>query len=111
MQTKPLIDFNEYLEIEKKLDVRIGTIISSERVPKSKKLLRLIVRFGETSLTVVTNVGEKINPELLVDMTFPFIVNLQPTTIMGIESKAMIVLPVTDAGEVMVFYSENCKLI
>jgi len=89
---KEKIDFKEFLEIEKKLEIRIGLITSVEDVPKSDKLIKLIVHFGEgDDRVVVTNIKPHLaNPQYLVNLRFAFVTNLAPTKIMGIESHAMI---------------------
>lgn len=90
---KPEIEFSEFLEIEKKLDIRFGKIIDSERIPKSKKLLKLTVDFGSFGTkTVVTNLGETYQPEHFVNLVIPFITNLKPSIMMGVESQAMILV-------------------
>jgi len=90
---KPQITYDEFLEIESKLDIRIGKILTSERIPKSKKLLKLSVDFGSFGIkTVVTNLGDLYEPECFSDLTMPFITNLKPSVMMGIESEAMILV-------------------
>jgi len=99
MKTKDKIHFTDFLEIEKKLDIRIGQIVAAERVPKSNKLLKLTVIFGaeeEYQKTVVTNIGSTHEPEDLLALTMPFIVNLEPVTMMGVVSEAMIVVGTND---------------
>lgn len=93
METKEEIEFSDFLEIEKKLDIRFGTITDTERVPKSSKLLKLTVDFGTEKRCVVTNIGNRIpGPSYIQGEQFPFLVNLKPVTIMGIESTAMIII-------------------
>ena len=95
---KKEIDIIEYLEIEKSLEITLGTIVKVERIPKSKKMLSLSVFFGGEEKSVVTNIGDKIDPELLVGRQFPFVTNLKPVSIMGIESLAMIMVPTNTDG-------------
>ena len=105
MKTKEQIEFSEFLEIENKLDIRIGQIVTAERVPKSDKLLKLSVKFDvglEGLLTVVTNIGETRTPESLVGLTMPFIVNLKPSKMMGVTSEAMIVVGTSLEGQMQV---------
>jgi methionyl-tRNA synthetase len=105
MKTKDQIEFSEFLEIEKKLDIRIGQIVAAERVPKSDKLLKLTVKFDVGSdelLTVVTNIGATRVPESLIDLTMPFIINLKPSKMMGITSEAMIMVGTTLEGQMQV---------
>ena len=95
MTTKDQIEFSEFLEIEKKLDIRIGQVLDAERVPKSNKLLKLTVNFNfpdEELKTVVTNLGGEFEPEHFEGYKFPFIVNLKPSKMMGIVSEAMIMV-------------------
>lgn len=89
---KELIEFSEFLEIEKKLEIKIGKITQVEDVPKSTKLIKMQVDFGTESRQVVTNIKPKLAFECteLVGMQFAFITNLKPVNIMGIESTAMI---------------------
>lgn len=99
---KDQIEFSEFLEIEKKLDIRVGTIVGIERVPKSDKLLKLDVAFGETNRIVVTNIGNRIeNPEnKLLHQQFAFVMNLKPSKMMGIVSEAMILVIENEQGEI-----------
>lgn len=91
---KKLINFENFLEIEKQLEIKLGTIQSVEKMPKSDKMLKLEVFFEETDKRIVmTNIGNKINPSDLMFLTLPFITNLEPVKIMGVESSAMIMVP------------------
>lgn len=101
---KQQIEFPEFLEIEKKIDIRVGEITAVEEVPKSNKLLKLQVRFGEDTKTAVTNIKPQIDKQFeggfmdLVGKRSPFVMNLVPSKIMGIESEVMI-MPFTDAED------------
>lgn len=113
---KPIITFDEYLEIESKLEIRIGTIIAAERIPKSKKLLKLTVAFGPTVTddlrTVVTNLGEHNEPEFFEGLNLPFITNLESTPMMGVMSQAMIMVGEDmNGGHEFTNYSTGTKLI
>ena len=62
---KDKIEFSEFLELEKKLEIKIGKVISVEDVPKSNKLLKLNVEFGEEVRIVVTNIKPDLdNPDI-----------------------------------------------
>lgn len=114
---KEQIEFSEFLEIEKKLDIRLGTIYAVERIPKSDKLLKLTVSFGEEEKTVVTNIGNRVkNPEnTLLRLQFPFIMNLKPSKMMGITSEAMIMVVENEQGEIEIItdgqYTDGSKLL
>lgn len=114
---KQQIDFTEFLEMEKKLDIRMGTIQSVERIPKSDKMLKLTVSFGETEKTVVTNIGDRVvDPEkTLQHLQFPFIMNLKPAKIMGVVSEAMIMVVENKSGNIEVItdgsFTDGSKLL
>jgi len=73
--------------------MRIGHITAVERVPETDKLLRLTVDFGELGVrTVVSGIaGYFADPGVLVGKKCPFVANLEPRTIRGLTSEAMIV--------------------
>jgi methionine--tRNA ligase beta chain len=81
------------LEEFSKVDFRIGTVFSAERVPKSKKLIRLQVSFGDAGSDdrqILAGVGVDHEPESLVGKQYAFVVNLPPREMMGYESRGMI---------------------
>lgn len=91
---KPKITFERFTELEKELEIRIGKVLKVEEVPKSARLLKLTVDFGGSHQTVVTNTKaffmNSLEPRPLEGESFNFVVNLEPSKIMGIESTAMI---------------------
>jgi methionyl-tRNA synthetase len=74
----------------RRVDLRAGKILEAERVPKSSKLVRMIVDFGAERRQIVAGIGKKYAPEDLVGRTCPFVTNLQPAKLMGVESNGMI---------------------
>ena len=99
---KNQIEFAEFLEIEKKLEIKIGKVTAVEDVPKSNKLIKLTVDFGSETRTVVTNIKPFLtDTQMLVSMSFAFITNLKPVTMMGIESTAMIMPGEIESGNVV----------
>ena len=97
-ETKELIGFDKFLEIEKQLEIRIGHITDAVRIPKKDKLLHLTVNFGTESRDVVTNLGDKFEPEAFKGLTMPFIMNLQPAKMGGVMSTAMIMVGESEEG-------------
>ena len=98
---KAKINFGQFLEIEKQLEIRYGKIISVERMPKSDKMLKLSVDFGTEIRTVMTNIGSSVEDlEVLLHKFFPYITNLEPAKIMGVVSEAMIMVPTTEDGAI-----------
>jgi methionyl-tRNA synthetase len=111
---KEEIKFDEYLDITSRLDIQYGQIVSSERVPKSKKLLKLLVLFGpdeSDEKVVVTNLGDKFEPEAFVGLLLPFVRNLVPSEIMGIKSEAMIMVPQFNGFVELKNFSLGSKLL
>jgi methionyl-tRNA synthetase len=74
----------------RRVELRAGKIIEAERVPKSSKLVRMIVDLGDEKRQIVGGIGKKYAPEDLVGKTCPFVTNLQPAKLMGVESNGMI---------------------
>lgn len=90
---KAKITYDEFLEIESKLEITVGKVTEAVAVPKKDKLLQLTVDFGNNDIrTVVTNLGEKFGPSNFIGVKFPFITNLEPAKIGGIVSEAMIMV-------------------
>jgi methionine--tRNA ligase beta chain len=91
---KELITINTLASIDAQLELKLGTIISIDKVEKSTKMLKLSVSFGENDVrTVMTSIGDKVNTEELLNSVFPFVTNLTPAKVMGVMSEAMIVVP------------------
>lgn len=74
----------------KKVEMRIGEVLSAEPVEGSEKLLKLRVNFGTEERQVVSGIAKFVAPADIVGKKFAFATNLQPRPIMGLESQAMI---------------------
>lgn len=82
-----MITFDEF----KKVEIKVGQILKAEPVEGSDKLLQLEVDFGEDKTrTVVSGIAGHVDLENFIGSQKVFITNLEPRTIMGIESQAMI---------------------
>lgn len=86
-----------------KLDVRLCEITAAERVPKTDKLLKLTINTGFDVRTAITNIGSQFEPEQLVGKHCPFVLNLAPAVIRGIETRAMIVAATNSDKSVYLF--------
>ena len=73
-----------------KLDIRVGTVLSCEKVKKSKKLLKFEIADGAENCIIVSGIAHYYNPEELVGKQVCYVANLAPRTISGIESQGMI---------------------
>jgi methionyl-tRNA synthetase len=85
-----------------KLDLRIGTIVSAERIPKADKLLKLQVDLGQETRTVVSGIAAHYTPEEVVGRQVSLLVNLAPRKLRGVDSQGMILMA-EDAGGKLVF--------
>ncbi len=85
---KPNITYEDF----QKLDLRIGEVKDAVNIPKSKKLMRLTVDFGEEYgvVTILTGMAEFYNPDVFTGKKFAFIANLEPRSMMGEVSHGMI---------------------
>jgi methionyl-tRNA synthetase len=81
-----------------KLDIRSGTILSAEKMPKAKKLLVLQVDTGIDVRTIVSGIAEHFAPETLVGQRVSVLVNLAPRKLRGVESQGMILMSDTAEG-------------
>ncbi|MEK7144476.1 MAG: hypothetical protein AAB794_01275 [Patescibacteria group bacterium] len=85
----------EKISIEEfsKIEVKIGTVRSAERVPETDKLLRLMVDFNEDGgpRQIISGIAAYVSePESLVGRQLAFVTNLEPRTIRGLESNGML---------------------
>ncbi|MDO8583081.1 MAG: methionine--tRNA ligase subunit beta [bacterium] len=81
---------NATFEDFKKLEIRIGKILTAEKVENADRLLKLEVDFGEFKRQIVSGIAEFYTPEDLIGKECPFIVNLEPRMFMGVESQGML---------------------
>jgi len=82
-----------------KMDIRTGTILAAERVPKTDKLLKLTIDTGIDVRTVVSGIAMNFNAEDIVGRKVSILVNLAPRTLKGIESRGMILMAENEKGE------------
>lgn len=80
-----------------KLEIQLGKVVAAEIVEDTDKLVRLEVDFGSETRQIVSGIQSRIeSAEELVGQTFPFVTNLEPRTIRGLESNGMILVPNED---------------
>jgi len=85
---KETIDYDTFT----KIDIRVGTILEAEKVPKTQKLLKLKVDTGVDIRTVVSGIAEYYKPEDIIGKRACFLVNLAPRKLRGIESNGMVLM-------------------
>ena len=81
-----------------KLDLRVARVVAAERVPKSRKLLKLDVDLGSERRTLVAGIAEAYEPEALVGRVIGMVANLKPAVVMGVESNGMILAASAPGG-------------
>lgn len=84
-----------------KLEIRIGKILSAERVESSNKLLKLQVDFGSEQRQILAGLAKFYEPESLVGKECPFAFNLEPKSLGGLESQGMILCPSDNGSPVL----------
>lgn len=82
-----------------KMDIRTATILEAEKVPKTKKLIKMLVDTGIDQRTIVSGIAEYYEPEQLPGQKVCVLVNLAPRKIKGIESQGMILLSENSDGQ------------
>ena len=99
---KETVSFEDF----SKLDIRVGTILSAEKMPKAKKLLVLQVDTGVDVRTIVSGIAESFTAEQVVGKRVTVLVNLAPRALRGVESQGMILMTETPEGK-LVFVSPD----
>ena len=86
-EAKPLIKFDDF----SKVDMRIGCVESAEEIEGSDKLIKMQVDFGDMGKRqILAGIKSHYAPADLIGKKFPFVVNIEPRTMMGYESQGMI---------------------
>ncbi|MBL7856916.1 MAG: methionine--tRNA ligase [Cyclobacteriaceae bacterium] len=103
---KPEIVYDDFA----KLDIRVGTVLTAERMEKSDKLLKLTVDTGIDKRTVLSGIAKHYTPEEITGKQVTLIVNLAPRKMMGIESQGMILMAEDRDGKLkLVLPSDEVK--
>jgi methionyl-tRNA synthetase len=94
---KPEVAFDDFT----KMDIRTATILEAEKVPKTKKLIKMVVDTGIDIRTIVSGIAEHYEPEDLPGKKVCVLANLAPRNIKGIESQGMILLSENNDGKLL----------
>ena len=95
---RPNIEFDDFT----KLDIRVGTILECQKVPKADKLLQFKIDDGLETRTIVSGIAKHYQPEELVGKQVCFIANLAPRKLKGIVSEGMILSAENNDGSLAV---------
>ena len=94
---KETITFDDFT----KLDIRVGTILEAEKMPKAKKLLVLKVDTGMDVRTIVSGIAESFTAEEVIGKKVTVLVNLAPRALRGVESQGMILMTENPEGKLV----------
>ena len=94
---KDTISFEDFT----KLDIRVGTILEAEKMPKAKKLLVLKVDTGVDTRTIVSGIAESFKAEDIIGKRVTVLVNLAPRKLRGVESEGMILMTEDEHGKLV----------
>ena len=101
---KEIIKFEDFA----KVDLRIGTIIEAEKMPKANKLFVLKVDTGIDVRTIVSGIAEHFTPEEVIGKRVTVLVNLAPRALRGVESEGMLLLTNNAEGK-LVFVNPDAE--
>jgi len=93
---------SEYISINEfsRIDLRVGKVVSAEKVPGSKKLIRLVVDLGELGeRQIIAGLGEWYSPEYFVGKNIVVVANLKPKKMMGYVSQGMLLAADCNGGK------------
>ena len=100
---KEIIDYETFT----KLDLRVGTILSAEKMPKTKKLIVMQVDTGLDTRTIVSGIAEHYEPQSLIGKKVTVLANLAPRPLRGVESQGMLLLAETPDGKLIFISPED----
>ena len=82
-----------------KIELRVAKVLAAERVPNSRKLIKMQVDVGTEQRTLVAGIADAYEPEALVGRSVVIVFNLKPAKLMGIESNGMVLAASADGGK------------
>ncbi len=94
-----------------KMDIRVGTILEAEKMPKAKKLLVLKVDTGIDIRTIVSGIAEHFKPEEIIGKQVSVLVNLAPRKLRGVASEGMILMTETLEGKLVFLNPDEAGVV
>jgi methionyl-tRNA synthetase len=82
-----------------KIDLRVAKVLMAERVPNSKKLMKIEIELGAERRTIVAGIAEAYEADALVGRHVAVVANLKPAKLMGVESNGMLLAASPDGGK------------
>ena len=99
------ISFDDFMKIE----LRTAKVLEAERVPKSKRLMKMRINAGSEERTIVAGIAEAYEPDALVGKTVVIVANLKPAKLMGIESNGMVLAASPEGGQPLLVNAEPAE--
>jgi len=93
-EIKPQIKMDDF----SKIDLRAARVIDAEKIPKSKKLLKLTIELGQDRRTIVAGIAKSYAPSDIIGKTVIIVANLAPAKLMGVRSEGMVLAAIDDDG-------------
>ncbi len=111
-QTSAIPDVKPTITIEdfEKIDLRVATVLASEKVPRADKLLKLTLKLGNEERVILSGIAEHYAPEEMVGKHVVVVANLAPRKMRGIESQGMLLAVTDSTGKVRVLEASDASL-
>ncbi len=97
------ISIDDFMRVE----LRVAKVLAAERVPKSNRLLKLLVDVGSEQRIIVAGIAEAYEPEVLIGRSVAIVFNLKPAKLMGVESNGMVLAASPEGGKPMLISFEQ----
>ncbi|NNK09868.1 MAG: methionine--tRNA ligase subunit beta, partial [Flavobacteriaceae bacterium] len=107
MPQKDTISYEDF----SKMDMRVGTVLEAEKMPKTKKLMVLKVDTGIDTRTIVSGIAEHFTAEEVVGKKVTVLVNLAPRPLRGVDSEGMILMTENEKGELIFLNPDDSGVI
>lgn len=103
---KDMIDINEFAKIE----LKVGTVLASEKVENADKLLKSSIQIGNETRTIVSGIAKYYKPEDIIGKQVVVVTNLKPVKLRGILSEGMILCAYNQEKDKLVIVSPKKKI-
>ena len=103
MPQKKVIEFDDF----SKVDIRVGTVIEAENIPKSNKLLKLKINTGIDERTILSGIAKFYSTEEILNKKVMVLINLKPRKMMGFESEGMLLLAEDSDGNLSLMQPDS----
>jgi methionine--tRNA ligase beta chain len=94
---KEIISYPDF----QKLDLKIATIVTAEKIEGSSKLLKITVSLGQSERQIISGIAKEYPPESLIGKQIVLLVNLEPRALMGEMSEGMLLAAVVDEKPIL----------